>query len=30
MVRIEITIQKQIKLVALENEKKIEKEGLYC
>jgi hypothetical protein len=30
MVRMEITIQKQIKLVALENEKKIEKEGLYC
>jgi hypothetical protein len=30
MVRIDITIQKQIKLVALENEKKIEKEGLYC
>lgn len=25
MVRMEITIQKQIKLVALENEKKIEK-----
>jgi hypothetical protein len=30
MVRMEITIQKQIKLVALENEKKMEKEGLYC
>jgi hypothetical protein len=30
MVRMEITIQKQIKLVALENEKMIEKEGLYC